>query len=206
VAGDHGRHPTSGEASLRLFLAVEVPGDVRDLVVAATRDQRDRLPRARWVPAENLHVTLAFLGGVSPGRLAWVKERAGVASAGLAPFEVAVSGLGAFPRTGRIRVLWVGLDDPTEGLAGLARALADELAEEFPPQDRPFSAHLTLARADPPIAVDRGRLAATELRSEPFLVERACLFRSHLGRSTPRYEALASFPLGTGAADPPAAR
>jgi 2'-5' RNA ligase len=206
VAGDQGRRPTSEEVSVRLFLAVEVPGDVRDLVAAAIRDLRDRLPRARWVPAENLHITLAFLGGVSPGLLAWVRERASVATAGLAPFEVAVSGLGAFPRTGRIRVLWVGLDDPTGGLAGLAGALADELAEEFPPQDRPFSAHLTLARADPPIAVDRGRLAATELRSEPFVVERASLFRSHLGRPAPRYETLASFPLGAGAADPPAAR
>lgn len=205
--GDRGGRPApANDPRFRLFLAVEVPSEVKDLAVAATRELRERFPRARWVPAANLHVTLAFLGAVDPGMVRWVEERAYSATVSLAPFEVALRRLGAFPRTSGVRVLWAGFDDPTGGLPALARALADELDERFPSPERPFTAHMTLARADPPIAVDRERLAAMEPRSEPFPVEGVRLLRSYLGGPAPRYEPVASFPLRGGAADPPAAR
>jgi len=86
------------------------------------------------------------------------------------------------------------LDDPEGGLRSLARGLDAALEEEFPPERRDFTAHLTVARCEPPVALPEG-FARTELRSEPFEVRALVLYRSHLQRPAPRYEPLGTFPL-----------
>ncbi len=180
---------------LRLFVAVDVPEPVRELVVRALAPWREAFPAARWVPPENWHVTVKFLGRTWPRLLPWVEERVGAVAAGHRPFRIRASGVGAFPSLRRARVLWVGLDDPEGGLRSLAGGLDAALEEEFPPERRGFTAHLTVARSDPPVALPEG-FARTELRSEPFGVRALVLYRSHLGRPAPRYEPLRTFPLG----------
>src|SRR5581483_10950021 len=96
---------------LRLFVAFEIPEPVRELVGDAVAPIRELHPRARWVPAENQHVTLKFLGATWPRLLRWVTEAVeGVARAS-EPFSSRVEGLGAFPSWRRARVLWAALDD-----------------------------------------------------------------------------------------------
>ena len=73
-------------------------------------------------------------------------------------------------------------------------ALDEALRAEFPPERRAFTAHLTVARSDPPIALPAA-FAEGEVRSEPFRVSALVLYRSHLQRPAPRYEPLRSFPL-----------
>jgi RNA 2',3'-cyclic 3'-phosphodiesterase len=126
----------------------------------------------------------------------WLEERLAEAAARCRPFEVVVRGLGAFPSPRRARVLWVGLDDADGRLAELAEAVREAIAAEFPPDRRPFSPHVTVARCEPPAALPMRDLAAT-LRIGSFAVGEMSLVRSHLG-ARPRYETLARFPLGVG--------
>src|SRR5438093_1139418 len=62
-----------------------------------------------------------------------------------------IVGVGAFPSARRARVVWAGLDDRSGRMAGLAFAIDAALAAEFRPESRPFRAHLTVARSDPPL-------------------------------------------------------
>ena len=189
--------PELPDTPVRLFVAVEIPDRVRDAVASAIEPWRERLGPARWVRPENWHVTVKFLGRTGPDLAERVREACRSAAAGIRPFRVGVEGLGVFPRPASARVLWVGLRDRDGGLPALAAALDRELAREFPPERRPFSAHLTVARFQPPrpLADEIDELRSTVPDADAFRVSSLILFRSHLSPKGARYEPLESFAL-----------
>jgi 2'-5' RNA ligase len=186
------RASREGAKPLRLFAGIEIPDDVRSVIESAVAPVRERHPRARWVPRENQHVTLKFLGSTRRRLVDRVTEAIGEVATAAAPFHTRVEGIGAFPGERRARVLWVGLDDEAGRIAELAGALDGALRREFAPEKRAFTPHLTVARFDPPVALDD----LAPVTSAAFAVERIVLFRSHLRRPAPVYEPLATFPLG----------
>jgi 2'-5' RNA ligase len=192
----HDRAARPQARSLRLFVAVDVPDEVRELVRQAVAPLRERFPRARWVPPQNQHVTVKFLGATWPRLVEPVKRAIAQVAAGQAPFRTRVSGLGAFPSARRARVLWASLEDPEGRLAAIAQALDAALAADFRPETRPFTAHLTVARFEPTVPLED--LAEIALDTPSFTVEAIVLYRSHLRRPAPVYEPLEIFPLGPG--------
>ena len=178
---------------LRLFVALEIPESVKDAVEAAFDPWRAAFPKARWVPRENLHVTLKFLGRAWPRLTDWVPERVEAAAAEVSLFTARLRGVGSFPSVKRGRALWAGFDD-TDPIGTLAGAIEEALDDEFPAEKRPFHPHLTVARSDPPLKLPAA-YSGTELESDEWSVDHVVLFRSHLGRPAPRYEPLAHFPL-----------
>jgi 2'-5' RNA ligase len=180
----------------RLFVAIDLPDDVREVVDGGVTPLRDRYPRARWVPTGNQHVTLKFLGTTWPRLIGWVIETVGGVAAAHEPFETRVAELGAFPSARRARVLWVGLDDEAERLSAIARDLDRALVKEFPREKRAFTPHLTVARFDPPVQLEDD-LEQVGLESRTFGVEWLVVMRSRLQRPAPVYEAIATFPLGS---------
>jgi 2'-5' RNA ligase len=133
---------------LRSFLALEIPSGLQRLIADRTAPVRRALPSplVRWVAAENIHLTVKFLGDVSPANLTRLAEALQREAAGLPAFPVQVGGLGAFPNTRRARVLWIGLQPPAElfTLQRLTESLCERLGYER--EARPFSAHLTIGR------------------------------------------------------------
>jgi 2'-5' RNA ligase len=184
---------------LRLFVAVEVPEAVRELVEVAAGPIRSRFPLGRWVPRANQHVTLKFLGSTSPPLLGRVESSIERVALAAAAFDARVDGLGAFPGARRARVLWAGLEEGGR-MGELAAALDDALSGEVRPEGRAFTPHLTLARFYPPVSLEEASRPSwpPEVRSEPFRVERLVLFRSRLRRPAPVYEPVAAFSLGGG--------
>jgi RNA 2',3'-cyclic 3'-phosphodiesterase len=182
---------------LRLFAAVEISQEAKEAVAAAVAPWRERFPKARWSPQDNWHVTLKFMGRTWPRLRGWVEERLRAAAQGIEPFEVRLDGMGAFPSAGRARVVWAGISDATGRFAGLAVSIDEALATEFPAETRAWHPHLTVGRSDPPIPLP-AEFAAAAVEPVRFRVERVVLFESHLRRPAPRYEALATFPLGGG--------
>jgi 2'-5' RNA ligase len=180
---------------LRLFVAFDLPEDALEVVERSESPLRERYPRARWVPRQNRHVTLKFLGSTWPRLVEWVHESVRAAAAGAQPERTRVTGLGAFPNERRARVLWAALEDPGGRLSRLAAALDEALAREFAPEKRAFTPHLTLARFEPPVVLEG--LEAVAAQGASFEVDRVVLYRSHLRRPAPVYEPLAAFPLGS---------
>jgi 2'-5' RNA ligase len=192
MARDRASRP--GAAALRLFVAFEIPDGAKAATREAFEPWRERFPGARWVPPENQHVTLTFLGSTWPRLVEGVPDRVKDVAAGHRGFTTRVTGVGAFPSARRARVLFAGLDDRGGRMGELAQALDAALAHEFKPENRAFQPHLTVARSDPAIALPEA-FGETALETEPFEVDGLVLFRSHLKRPAPRYEPLARFPL-----------
>lgn len=184
----------SRSPNLRLFVAVSLPQEHLDRVRDEIAPLRARWSEARWMKIENQHVTLKFLGSTPPERLDDVRAAVrGVVSVH-GPATIALSGLGAFPGPRRARVLWVGLDDPAELLASLARGLDDALEPlGYRVEKRAFHPHLTLARWRTPQRI--AELPELRLDLPPFAVEKVELFRSHLHPKGARYEVLEAWPL-----------
>jgi len=193
MARDRANRPEA-KAS-RLFVAFAVSDAALDEVGRAIEPWRARFTKARWVPRENMHVTLKFLGQTWPRLEGWVQQQVGRVAAGHGPVITRLTGLGSFPSAARARVLWVGIEDQDAAFAGLAGALDAALEEAFTPESRAFSPHLTIARSDPPLKLDEG-FARTRVEPAGFRVDRIVLFRSHLRRPAPRYEPIATFALG----------
>ena len=189
--------PPPPEQWLRLFVAVDVPPRVREAVDRAVQPWRDRLPPAKWVKPENWHVTVKFLGRTQVDLVGTVRDVCADAASRLRPFRLRAEGMGVFPTPRRARVLWIGLKDKEGGLPALARALDRGLSREFPPEKRPFSAHLTVARWNPPVRVEdvADELAGARIDAEPFRVGSLVLYRSHLSPKGARYEPLDRFAL-----------
>jgi 2'-5' RNA ligase len=120
-------------------------------------------------------------------------------AASTAPFEVVVAGAGAFPSTGRPRALWLDLAAGRDELAAVAGALEDELAATgLERSDRPYRAHLTVARADGVRAgadVARRLVEAAAGRRTSFTAGEIVLFQTIQGGGPARYERLRTAPL-----------
>lgn len=184
----------------RLFVAVPLAEPARQAVASLMEDLAARPPRLRWVRPESLHLTIRFLGPTLEDAIAGVREAVTEAAAHARPFAVRLGGTGAFPPRGRPRVLWVGVVDGEPELAALAAALEDALAARgWPRDDRPFRAHLTLARSDGVAGAERIVEAAAERGrnlDSAWTADRAVLFESISGGGPARYSPLHTVPLG----------
>jgi 2'-5' RNA ligase len=134
---------------MRLFVAVEFDEAVRHAADQVAGELRTRLgPRVRasWVVADKMHLTVRFLGNVDDTRVSAVLE-ALRPPLPIAPFDIALGSCGVFPRSGPPRVFWVGLIDGVISMLSMHDEFNRRLAPlGFTPEDRPFNAHLTLAR------------------------------------------------------------
>jgi 2'-5' RNA ligase len=178
----------------RLFVALELPAEVRGVLAAWAREHTAGLERVRPVSLESLHVTLCFLGSRPVAEVAEIGAACRDAVAGLVAAPVTVDdALWLPPR--RPRVLTVALDDQEGRLAAVQSALAHALVAGgfYQPETRPFLAHVTVARVQREGRPRRAELPAPEhLR---FTAERVTLYRSRLGQGPARYEALAGVTL-----------
>jgi 2'-5' RNA ligase len=180
---------------MRLFVAMDIPGDVRSAVGALVEKLRHTTRQARWVRVEGLHVTLKFIGEISPEKVEAIQSS--LASVSFQkPVAMKFRGLGFFPNERRPRVLWIGIDVDPE-LAGLAAAIETALAPlGIPKEGRAFSPHLTLARFDSPKGLERlremiGTAGALEFGSST--AGEFYLYQSVLKRGGAEYTRLATF-------------
>lgn len=133
---------------MRAFIAVNLSPEIQqrlDEVIAAFKRRLEHTP-VRWVQAKNIHLTLKFLGDVSVTNLDLLKKQLQAEVAGCHSFEISVGGAGSFPSVHRPRVIWVGVKAPpdlTTVQTGVEAAMA---RLGYPPEERPFSPHLTIGR------------------------------------------------------------
>ena len=184
---------------MRLFIAIELPDDVK---TALSRLRVD-VPGARWVPPEQLHLTLAFLGEVEEKTAGELSERLALIQE--PPFQLRFSEPGCFPNRHRPRVLWAGLE-PHPGLMYLAAEVHEAvLACGIPQEERPFSPHITLARLKFPAVREVAAFLTMpqKLKLPPFPVREITLFQSRLTPHGAVHNPIRTFQMtdaGTGAA------
>jgi len=176
---------------VRLFLAINLPPDVRRELAAATADLRACAPEVAWVREPLLHLTLKFLDE-QPDDLLRELQNAIVPVAGShRELLMSIRGIGAFPNFRRARVVWIGVaQDPRLELLHHDVELACERLG-FELEGRPFRPHVTLGRIKSPLPEARLRELSraakqTDYRSD-FIVRSVDLMQSNLGPGGPGY-------------------
>jgi 2'-5' RNA ligase len=149
---------------VRLFVAVDLSGEMRDAMAAEQKRIAQALGSAatslKWVRPEQAHLTLVFLGEVESRRVPGLVEAIGE-DVDAPPFDLVFSGVGAFPPRGSPRVLWTGIGAGARELTALQRELAARSAAQgIVLESREFHPHLTLARWPASRPADRDRLTA----------------------------------------------
>ena len=186
----------TAEPMWRCFVAIPLPGDVREVLERAVAPWRAELD-ARWTEPGDWHTTLHFVGSVAPDRIPALSASLAADLAAEAPFAAAIDGLGAFPSVARATVPVCLLSDPLRRLQRLARIASGAVTSVLGhagQERRRFRPHVTLARLRRPMSVAdwlRARSAPTAAVS----VREACLMRSGLGGHPARYDVVARFPL-----------
>jgi RNA 2',3'-cyclic 3'-phosphodiesterase len=124
----------------RLFVAIDLPEEINKTV----EEIRGELPGARWVAADQFHLTLRFIGEVDEVLFRQIREA--LAGVGGNPFSLTLKGIGHFPPGKHARVLWVGMGE-SEELLKLQRKVERALIDAgIAPEARRFSPHITIAR------------------------------------------------------------
>jgi 2'-5' RNA ligase len=188
---------------LRLFVAIAIPERVRNEMAAIQRELKPlALGDVRWTNAEQLHLTLKFLGNVPASSVEAVKQSLAEACAGVRAFHLRAEGIGFFPNERQPRVVWVGFEGDGNVLADLQTRVERRLAPfvEKPGAEK-FLAHATLGRFQKyrrhktEKLLPRARALANHVFGE-WRVENAGLFRSELSPDGARHSVVAVFPFG----------
>ena len=188
---------------LRAFIAVEIPTRIHKEIESQTAPLRDVLNTSlvRWVPTSNIHLTLKFLGDISPANVDMLAQMLSAEASQHTAFEIQFRGLGVFPNPKRPRVLWIGIQAPA-GLEALQSHLEAATAKlGFPVEKRPFSPHLTIGRVKQyvsPTDIQKIRTALEETKVGALgtaTVTAVHLFKSELKPTGAIYTCLRSAPL-----------
>ena len=188
--------------TVRLFVACEVPDEVKDGIGSITQSLKDRSGNAvRWINFEGVHVTLKFLGEVPVKKLPAIKLAIQEAVVGHQPFELEFSNIGTFGGREGLRIMWVGVAGDVLRLEALVRAVNAALAVVgFEPERRPFRPHLTLGRVRDEVGTRQRaeievEVGKTTVPSVSWRTAQVSLMRSRLGPGGASYDVLATFPL-----------
>ena len=181
---------------MRLFVALELSAEVRETIAALIRELKPLDVSWKWTRAENLHVTLKFLGEIPTEQLDYT-----AAVLRQVPFGRSLTlrfrSMGFFPNERRPRVLWTGIDAPPDLLV-LAKNIEDALeGVGVPKDDRAFTPHLTLARNKEGRVSQKLRDGLAKYADRDFGIVTASAFhliRSELKSNGAEYTTLASFP------------
>ncbi|MGB7874529.1 MAG: RNA 2',3'-cyclic phosphodiesterase [Anaerolineales bacterium] len=190
---------------LRAFIAVEIPPEIHQAIEKKTASIRATLNKSlvRWVPTGNVHLTLKFLGDVSPANLEMLAQMLNLEVSQHQVFEMEFGGLGAFPNLRRPSVIWIGIQAPA-GLAALQHGIEAAAATlGYPAEKRPFSPHLTVGRVKQKVGsadMQKIRTALEETQVGSLGTARVTavhLFKSDLKPTGAVYTRLNSAPLKT---------
>ena len=188
---------------IRAFIAVELPNSIK-VALAQLQDSLKQSKHAsvKWVDPGSIHLTLKFLGNIDTATIPELANAMSEATKGIAPFQLELGELGAFPNLRAPRVVWVEIRGEIAPLSTMQRNIDRALTSfGFLPEKRSFSPHLTLGRvregSSPGEQRRLGELVASLKPdiSSSFIVDSLNLMRSTLTRERALYDCLSSVEL-----------
>jgi len=182
---------------MRLFIAVELPDEVRKNITELINELKEVGSAVKWVEEKNLHITLKFLGWVEDRKVDNVVELATKAAGGTGSFKAKFEGTGTFPSGKNPRVVWVGMGEGGEKLKKLADSLEEALSNAgYRSEEREFSSHATIGRVKVPRqardkGVDKLKEKMESIKDPKFgeaIVDHIDIMKSTLTPKGPVYE------------------
>jgi 2'-5' RNA ligase len=187
--------------SIRSFIAIHLPPIVKNKISTYIENLKKISDDVRWIKAENIHLTLKFLGEIEAKRVDLVKKNLYSLSDQFSPFYLKISDSGCFPGKKRPRVFWLGMEQGKENpLFSIHRWIEEQLLKlAFEKEKRRFSPHLTLGRVRTKQPVDFADLFIF-LEQNPFIpvefqVDEIFLMQSFLKPTGAEYRNIENYPL-----------
>jgi len=191
---------------MRTFVGIaldESHADALVLAAEAIREASTEWRQSRWVPPENLHVTLRFIGNVPDESVEGIAESLENTLRSRTVTELAFDSISAVPGPHNARMVWAAFTDRNGQISELANAVDMALVPHgIPIDERRFTPHVTLARSKrrKPIGATVLESATTLTRSalgqnRVMSVGEATLYKSTLSSAGATYEILARIPL-----------
>ena len=196
-------NPDSNPDHLRLFVALQVPDEIKAELERVQGKLRPTAPESgvRWTSPGQMHLTLRFLGSVETERVERLVAELSLACRKFGPLSLRAERIGFFPNDRRPRVLWAGVHDDTNSLASLQQAVGASVNNfTSEPAEKRFVGHLTLARIKEisrAEAVGLGRAAAgfASNRFGHWTADAVELIRSQLSSDGAKYSTVAKIEL-----------
>jgi 2'-5' RNA ligase len=188
--------------TLRVFIAIEIPFLIQNAIYRLTTRLRQEYPSPgiRWVPINNIHLTLKFLGEVPSQNLDILARSLDFEIKRLEPFSIPFSETGVFPNAKKPRIIWIGLNY-LPGLADLISIIESTSSGlGYHTEERPFSPHITLGRVGesfPPTSYQKLLLdlSVVDISSiNPVIINSIKVFKSDLKPKGPEYTVIHSIP------------
>jgi len=189
--------------TIRSFIAIPLAGEVQRAARKIARELQGEKDGMKWVPEDNLHLTLKFLGDVVDRDIPQVCKVIRESCQSIVPFELELEGTGGFPNDERPRIVWAGIVSGGDFLIDLVAQLEASLATlGFKPEPRDYRPHLTLGRtrsgsASPEVVEKIKRFKRRRLGILP--VDQVRLYASFLDKEGTTYNVMDKIPLGANA-------
>ncbi len=180
---------------MRLFVAITLPEEIREALAAL----EDGLPGVRWIPEDNLHLTLRFIGEVDHGVAHDIDDA--LVALRMPAFELKLAGVGKFGQGRKLRALWAGVEANPELVRLRDKVERAMVGVGLAPEPRKFAPHISLARFKnngagmPPDKLERYLADHALFKAGPFPVEAFTLYSSFLSSSGAIYTPEADYPL-----------
>ncbi|MBI3909965.1 MAG: RNA 2',3'-cyclic phosphodiesterase [Armatimonadetes bacterium] len=186
------------DVGIRAFIALPVPEALHPAIIRV-QESLAGAGDVRWIPPENWHLTLKFLGNISEDRLRRLTDLLEKVSNSCSQFVIELGGIGAFPNLRRPQIVWLGVREGGTAIRELAEAAESAGAQVgFPREKRAFHAHTTLGRVHSPRGLEELARRLEQVPDEPLGSWQArdlVLMRSTLLPSGAVYSVLRRFPL-----------
>ena len=191
----------TGEKPKRVFLAIDLPSDVKEHIVAIQHKLKFLLDGVRWVRPEGIHLTLKFFGDILNDDIAQISEVVAEKTQDAVSMSLNTDKVGAFPNLERPRVLWLGMTGDVQNLLTLQQAIETGLEPHgFKREKRKFRPHLTLGRAKSSrgmiLGLSEAVITENNYNTGDFTAQGLTLFQSELKPGGAVYTKLAYFPFG----------
>ncbi len=180
---------------MRLFIAIELPGEIRETLCTIQEKITCDATKLTLVKPENIHLTLKFLGEVKEDMLEKIKSALNTIS--FRSFTMTLSGIGVFPSEHNARVVWVGLQDNAE-----LQRLHQEIEKRLQPlgfkAEKDFAPHLTICRIRSVKNKDAfiEQIKNVKVEEKSFTVNSIVLMRSMLTAEGPVYKVMEEYKAG----------
>ncbi len=183
---------------MRAFIAIELSQPWQELI-DQIQSQAKTETSIRWVKPHQAHLTLKFLGNITPEQLTSIQQKLNTISVASSCFCLQTQNLGAFPSLERPQVIWLGLKE-NQILLKLANDIEQAICDlKFPRENRDFQSHITLGRLKAKVDFNlKNFLRECAIKEIPQQVEHISLFKSTLTAQGPIHELLSQHPLGDG--------
>jgi 2'-5' RNA ligase len=182
----------------RCFIALELPSPVQEHLAQIISRLKEAKADIKWVEPKNTHLTLKFLGEISPEQLRSAREFLVQQNGRHKAIVCSTSQIGVFPGWNRPQVIWLGLKTGTSEISDLQKELEVGLAEcGFARDPKKFKPHLTLGRVRSPKNMDKlsEKIRTLPLEEMEFILGELALIKSTLTQSGPVYQPLEAIKL-----------